>query len=302
MNPPGQLIDIGGRRLHVVAAGEGAPAVVLESGGGGGASVQDWPVLRRVARFARCLAYDRAGLGWSDPPTAPRSFEAMADDLAALLAAVGEPGPIVLVGGSFGGLLARAFAQRFPATVAGMVLVDAAEEAKYFATMAAMRPLHEAELREAARRAASGALAREAEPAIRAAGRDEATQAAMLWVLRRPEHFTASLDELAAIGLATSAQRAAGGFGGLGDKPLVVLSHGRPYAGEMAVWENGWAEAQARLAALSTHSAHVVAETNGHSIALENPVLVAAAIRAVARAVRGAPLDLSDVRRRARAP
>lgn len=123
----------------------------------------------------------------------------------------------------------------------------------------------------------------------------------MLWLLDRPGHFEASLAELAAIDRTTPAQRAAGGFGELGETPLVVLSHGRPYAGEMAAWEDGWDAAQGRLAALSSRGAHVVAEANGHSIALENPGLVAAAILAVVRSVRGEPLDLSDVRRRARA-
>lgn len=300
MIPPGRLIDIGGRRLHLLAAGEGAPTVALESGGGGGSSVQDWPVLRRVARFARCLAYDRAGLGWSDPAPGPRTFEAMAQDLDELLAAAGERPPFVLVGGSFGGLVVRAYARRFPEPVAGLVLVDAAEEAKYFATMAAMRPRHEAELREAAARAARGELAAEAEPAIRAGGFDAATRAAMLWVLNRPEHFEASLAELSAIDAVPSERRGAGGFGTLGERPLIVLSHGAPYAGEMAAWEDGWAEAQARLAALSSASAHLVARANGHSIALENPGLVAAAIEAVVRAVRGEALDVSGAAAKAR--
>jgi hypothetical protein len=66
-------------------------------------------------------------------------------------------------------------------------------------------------------------------------------------------------------------------------------------------WEEGWADAQARLAALSQRGVHLVAKNNGHSLALENPKLVTAAIEAVVMAVRGAPLDVSEVRRRASA-
>ena len=85
MDAPGEMIDVGGRRLHLLRRGVGAPTVILESSGGGGSSTQDWSVLERVARFTHALSYDRAGLGWSDPPAAPKSFNGMADDLDALL-------------------------------------------------------------------------------------------------------------------------------------------------------------------------------------------------------------------------
>ncbi|HXQ45150.1 MAG TPA: alpha/beta hydrolase, partial [Caulobacteraceae bacterium] len=98
MDAPGEMIDIGGRRLHLLRRGQGSPTVILESGGGGGSSTQDWPLLARVARFTHALSYDRAGLGWSDPPPAPRTFNGMAGDLDALLAAAKESAPFVLVG------------------------------------------------------------------------------------------------------------------------------------------------------------------------------------------------------------
>jgi len=122
--PPGRLVDVGGRRLHVRELGDGAPTVVLESGGGGGSSVQDWPMQRRVATFARCLTYDRAGLGWSDPATEPRTLAGMARDLDALLNALGAAGPCVFAGGSFGGLVLQAYARLFQGRIAGLVLVD----------------------------------------------------------------------------------------------------------------------------------------------------------------------------------
>ncbi len=301
MEPPGRLVDIGARRLHFVRAGEGQPTVVLESGGGGGSSVQDWPVLRRVARFARCVAYDRAGLGWSDAAPRGRTYDDMARDLGALLTVIGEPPPFVLVGGSFGGLVVRAFSRMFPDKVAGMVLVDAAEEEKYFGTMALMRGMHEEELKSTAQRAATGELRAEAEVSLaKVPGLDSQTREAMLHVLGLEGHFTAALDELRAIDHALPEEKVAGGFGPLGDRPLVVLSHGQPYLGAMAIWEEGWGEAQQRLSALSTNSAHVVAARNGHSIAAENPRLVAASIQAVVTAVRGGALDAESVKRLAR--
>ena len=301
--PPGKLIDIGGRRLHGLAVGRGSPAVVFESGGGGGSAVQDLVVQRLVSAFARAIIYDRAGLGWSDPPPPGRSFLERADDLHALLKATGEAPPYVIVGSSFGGLTARAFAFRYPDEVVGMVLLDAAEEQKYFPTMARMRAWHEDELKTEAGRAASGELRRRAEPLVqRARGFTEAEKAWLLDALSRPDHFLAAIEELSAIDATPPKMQLAGGFGRLGDMPLIVLSADKPVTGDMAVWQEGAAEAQTRLAALSSHSAHITGVGLGHSIALERPTLVAAAIAAVLKAVAGAPLDTSEVQRLAADP
>lgn len=120
----GELIDIGGRRLRVVRAGAG-PLVALEHGAFGCAA--DWAVVQEKLAQAgfRSLAYDRAGLGWSDPGPEPRDAEALARDLDALLSALGEPGPFVLAGHSMAGLMIRHYAQSRPAQVQGLVMVDA---------------------------------------------------------------------------------------------------------------------------------------------------------------------------------
>ncbi|HLY79805.1 MAG TPA: alpha/beta hydrolase [Caulobacteraceae bacterium] len=294
------MIDIGGRRLHVMRRGDGAPTVILESGGGGGSSTQDWPLLGRIARFAHALSYDRAGLGWSDPSPAPRTFDGMAGDLDALLAAAGEAPPFVLVGGSLGGLLARTYCRRFPAKVAGAVLLDAPDEAKYFSAMRRMLPVHAAELRREADRAERGEVLADAEPTINAAtGLDDVTKAAMRHVLGLRSHYEAALDELQAAARATPDEMEPGQPGSLGERPLIVLSAGR--SAQPAAWQEGWTAAQTRLAALSRRGVHVVAENNGHSLALENPKLVSAAVEAVVRAVRGGTFDVSGVRRLASA-
>jgi len=297
--PPGRLVDIGaGRRLHMMALGEGAPTVVFESGGGGGSAVQDRPAQRLVSAFARAVIYDRAGLGFSDPPTPGRSFVQRAEDLFRLLEAERLPGPYVLVGGSFGGLTARAFAYRYPGEVAGMVLLDAAEEGKYFPTMARMRAWHEADLKTEAERAASGELRRAAEPVVaksRAFTEDEKPW--LLEILSRPGHFLAAAEELTAIDATPAPMKVAGGFGSLGGRPLIVISSDQVMTGDMAVWHEGHAEAQARLATLSSNSAHITGTALGHSIALERPSLVAAAVAAVIAAAKGGPLDVAEVRR-----
>jgi pimeloyl-ACP methyl ester carboxylesterase len=298
MLAPGEMIDIGGRRLHLLRRGEGSPPVILESGGGGGSSTQDWPLLSRVERFTHVLSYDRAGLGWSDPPPAPRTFDGMAGDLDALLAAAKESPPFVLVGGSFGGLLVQAYSRRFPARVAGAVILDAPDPAKYFPTMRRMMSVHEAELRLEADRAERGEVLAEAEPLVAAAtGLDEMTKAAMRHVLGLRSHFEAALDEIQAAGRATSEEMTSGPPGSLGERPLIVISAGRAAADPEPAWQEGRAETQARLTALSRRGVHIVAEDNGHSLALANPRLVAAAVEAVVRAARGAAFDVSEVRR-----
>lgn len=124
----GELIDIGGRRLRMVRAGpaEASPTIVCEHGAFGCAA--DWAEVQRrlAAKGLKSLAYDRAGLGLSDPGPPPRNGPALAYDLERLLAAAGEPGPYILVGHSMGGLMVRIFACRHPEKVLGVVLVDAA--------------------------------------------------------------------------------------------------------------------------------------------------------------------------------
>ena len=125
--PPGRLIDVGGHRLHVVSAGDGCPPVLLESGIA--ASSLSWAgVQPAVAEFTRVHAYDRAGLGWSDAPSSPRTFDRIVTELAALRAEVAPSERCVLVGHSFGSFVVRGFAMRHPDAVAGLVLVDPAME------------------------------------------------------------------------------------------------------------------------------------------------------------------------------
>ena len=122
------MYDIGGRRLRMVCEGPPAgatPTVLFEAGAFGFAA--DWSVVQRklADRGQRSCAYDRAGLGFSDPGPEPRDGLAVVSDLEKLLQAAGEPGPFILVGHSMAGLHVRLFQARNPGEVAGVVLVDA---------------------------------------------------------------------------------------------------------------------------------------------------------------------------------
>jgi pimeloyl-ACP methyl ester carboxylesterase len=82
-------------------------------------------VQRDLDATLRVVAYDRAGLGWSDPSPRPRDARTIAEELHEALHAAGVSGPYVLAGHSFGGLPVRAFAALYPEETAGLVLVDA---------------------------------------------------------------------------------------------------------------------------------------------------------------------------------
>jgi pimeloyl-ACP methyl ester carboxylesterase len=120
---PQRMIDVGGRRMNIVCVGTGSPTVILDAGLGGGAEA--WArVQTRAARQTRVCAYDRAGMGFSDPAEPPRDAAAIASDLHALLHGANIAPPYVLVGHSSGGIFMRYYADRYPSEVVGLVLVD----------------------------------------------------------------------------------------------------------------------------------------------------------------------------------
>ena len=121
---PGKLIQVAGSRLHIRTTGQGSPTVVLESGIA--ASSVSWTAVQAaLSSYTTVCSYDRAGFGWSEPNSRPRIPAQLADELHELLTRAGLEPPFVLVGHSFGGLVVRAFAARYPGETAGLVLVDA---------------------------------------------------------------------------------------------------------------------------------------------------------------------------------
>ena len=119
-------LPLADRRLRWIEAGWGSPTVVLEAALGEPASLTYAGVIAAVAEQVRVIAYDRAGIGASDP--VPQvTVTSQVSDLAAIAAAAGE-GPCVLAGHSWGGLLVLLAAAQRPDLVAGLVLIDPADE------------------------------------------------------------------------------------------------------------------------------------------------------------------------------
>lgn len=123
-----RIVTIDGQNLHIVTLGQTGPTVVFEAGLGNDTST--WKsVAGPVAKFAQVVLYDRAGLGRSLPladKTSAATADAVSIRLHALLTAVPVRPPYILVGHSLGGLYAQMYARKYPADIAGVVLLDSA--------------------------------------------------------------------------------------------------------------------------------------------------------------------------------
>lgn len=123
--PPGELIDVGGYKLHLEVQGaeHQGPTVLLEHGASSTAA--QWGVYQpAIAQFARVVSYDRPGLGYSEAPPRPLTAQQFSVDLLTALTKAGVKGPYIVVGHSLGGLYALAFAEQHPNETAGVVLLD----------------------------------------------------------------------------------------------------------------------------------------------------------------------------------
>jgi pimeloyl-ACP methyl ester carboxylesterase len=233
----GQLVDVGGHRLFLNCTGEGSPTVVIEPGAG--QTSADLPLIAPVvAGNTRVCVYDRAGRGWSDPVNTPQDAAQIATDLHTLLQRGNEPGPYVLAGHSFGGLYALTFAARYPAEVAGLVLVDSTA------------PVSEPEPGQPTRTDSDDTMNRVSAVASSAArlglGR-------LLGVT--PSHLRSTVDEYIQAGSST---RQAAALRSFGDKPLAVLTAGSGSS-------PGWSASQDHLAALSSKSLHRIIDGATHA-------------------------------------
>lgn len=244
---PGELVDVGGHRLHLNCAGSGSPAVILESGLGESGAY--WGlIMAAVAGKTTVCVYDRAGRGWSEPAPVAQDGFAVAKDLHVLLERAHLQAPFVLVGHSTGAQYVRIFAGRYPEQVAGIVLLDG-QPAEAFESLPDYPVFYDrfrriSTLLPSLARLGLGRLAfHSGFNSLPAPARD----------MQRLQYSSArqyrSLrDEL--IVLPTSLAQARS-FHAFGDRPMVVVTA----ATDAQV---GWLPLQERMAALSTNSSHRV--------------------------------------------
>ncbi|UUU43741.1 alpha/beta fold hydrolase [Streptomyces sp. NBC_00162] len=267
----GQVDVGGGRRLYLSCKGSGGPTVILESGIHDSSDtwnitdtrppVPDSPaVFPGVARFARVCAYDRPGtIRYSDPPAVTtrstqvngtRSLAAMADDLDKLLTTAHLPGPYLLVGHSFGGMITRLYAQRHPEKTAGLVFVDA------FGTN--IRQLFGTEWPSYVKLLNNPGTPFDSRPGFE------------------------KVDIDGAIDAVTAAKP-------LPEVPMAVLSKTEPFAAApgtsktlLATVERSWPAVQQTLVDLGSQTPHILATGSDHYVQVHDPDLTISAIRLTA--------------------
>src|SRR5258708_1174098 len=290
---PEQRIDVGGFKMHIDCTGPGSPAVILESGLGD--TYVSWrKVQPQIAKFARVCSYDRAGLGFSDASSQPRTSKVMAEELHALLAAAKIAPPYVLVGHSMGGFNVRLFASLYRSEAAGMVLVDSSHPDQENRLPPELKNMEGSWLREAEFLEYTMPLGIprlldlcETDPVPRTAECNFHSQRENVAELKA---FPESAAETSAAGT-------------LGDLPLAVLSHDpeKPSADlppDLAKPTNdAWEKMQEELAHLSTRGTQAVAKNSSHYIQMDRPDVVIDAVHRVvdqARAVQPASPSKSN--------
>jgi pimeloyl-ACP methyl ester carboxylesterase len=298
--PPGQMVDVGGYRLHINCQGEGSPTVVIEAAGGDSSLSWD-QVQQEVAKFTRVCTYDRAGLGWSERSPKSRTAQNVVEELHSLVTQGGVEGPYVLVGHSIGGVYVCLYAHEYPDEVVGMVLVDASHEEQDLRFPEAYRQADDEFVQQVVSACrlpkllnSIGLLAMSPEdyPDEYLPPLPEATKEVLKGVILSDTRYFEALGEEWASIEGTMAEVRAMQLTTLEDIPLVVLTRGlspvpHPYGlseEEAQQAEAVWDELQAELAALSSNGKQVVAEQSGHYIQFDQPELVIDAIRDVVEA------------------
>lgn len=280
--PPGQMVDVGGHRLHLWCSGSGHPTVILDTGLGGTAF--DWShVQSAVAAFTRVCSYDRAGMGYSDSGPSPRTSQQIVRELAALLDGGGVPNRVVLVGASVGGWNVRLFASTHTERVAGLVLVDARHEDQGERLAAVGAPENPPGVAHLASVVAYLGVARllGIAPGLPAeAFTPEVRNYAQATRFRSSALVTAA-SELLSANESTAQVRA---NRRVLEIPVVVVSAGRRSERTAEVL----AGLQRDQLALSKRSCQVIAERSGHGIAVGQPEIVVDAIRVTLEASRHA--------------
>jgi pimeloyl-ACP methyl ester carboxylesterase len=303
--PPGKLVDVDGRRLHVWCEGDHGPTVVVATGIG--SDCLEWVrIQRQLLPEHQVVLYDRGGLGWSQWVPGRRSAAELAEELHAALEAAAIPGPYVLVGHSLGGSIIRVYAARHPEKAAGLVLVDASHELSFEKTVEEFgwrkgdldrwrRALTHYVLRprgiERARVRLLGHRHHH-DDAVLTVPADwiEAAVALGLTSRRRRAVVAELVQNGSAAKKALAAERR-----GFGDLPLTVIGRSMTSVDTYSSfadpeflrrWMKIWMPLQRDLAALSTNSRHIIAENAGHYVHVDEPDLVASAIIDMCETIR----------------
>jgi pimeloyl-ACP methyl ester carboxylesterase len=277
-------VDVGGRKMHIDCTGDGSPTVILDSGLG--ESYLSWrKVQPQIAKFTRVCSYDRAGLGYSDASSQPRTSNVIAEELHALLKAADILPPYVIVGHSMGGYDVRVYTSLYRNEIVGMVLVDSShpdQENRFPPELKNMEGSWQRESQFVAVTMPFGI------PRLLGLCEGDAlTRAADC-------NWHSAREQLAEMRAFSESAAETAKTGSLSDMPLAVLSHDpdKPSSDlppDLAKPVNeAWEKMQEELAHLSIRGTQTVAKNSAHYIQIDRPDVVIEAVRRVVEQARQA--------------
>lgn len=280
----GRLLDVGGRTMHIDCTGEGSPTVILDSGLGD--SYLSWrKVQPEIAKFTRVCSYDRAGLGYSEPSSQPRTSKVIAQELHALLRAASVSPPYVIVGHSMGGYDVRVYTSRYRNEIVGMVLVDASHPDQENRFPAELKNMEGSWHREAQFIASTMPFG--IPRLLGLCDNDAVTRAADC-------NWPSAREQLAEMSAFPESAAETAQTGSLSDLPLAVLSHDpdKPSGDlppDLAKPTNeAWEKMQEELAHLSPRGTQTVAKNSAHYMQIDRPDVVIDAVRNIIEQARPA--------------
>lgn len=296
--PPGQLIDVGGYKLHLYSAGEGSPTVVFDHSIGSLGWSNYW-VFQELAKTTRVVICDRAGYGWSEPSPKPRTSEEVVQEFDTLLTKAGIKSPYIFVGNSFGGYTARLYAHKFPGKVVGMVLTHAIHEEtalNFPVSLKIMAIVFLVGFKTTQIVAALGIVRLAGllgffeffKKELRNFPQEELSRIKLSYYLSK--HWEAMFREVRDIKKSSLQMKQTNS---LGNMPLVVISVSNFLKRSfLTAWlplrqvDESWKKMQAELVKLSCNSKEIIAEKSGHFVWVDEPEVMVQAIRELVAMVR----------------
>lgn len=304
--PLGKLVDIGGCRLHIYCTGNDddkniskqQPTVILDAGLS--YDSLEWLLVQpEIAKFARVCSYDRAGYGWSDENSNLRTSKNIVEELHTLLTNAKITPPYILVGHSFGGINMQIYAKKYPAEVAGLILVDSGQEkmpaklpaepekswlAKYFSSPQFYLPITRMGILRFWKgklplpRVAHSTLNMFPKKTQQLLTTHICSEKYVKTFFQEKMHFKEHLAELTAVNPV------------FGNMPLIVITAGMTPAAKgmpkewqeyFKQWYTAWLALQQDLATRSSNSKHMIAENSGHMIPWQQPEIIVQAVREI---------------------
>lgn len=295
---PGSFFAVNGRLMHLYCTGQGSPTVILDAGGG-----NDWLIWQKVqpeaSKTMRVCSYDRAGTGWSESQPGVQDANNIGQQLHLLLKAAAEKPPFVMVSASVAGFYARVYVDRYPAEVAGLVLVDSSSPEQIVEipgsaySPALIRQKHREVMLEWWKEATGWSLLKgdckpEVEPGLEAYG--NLARAEMC----RPSYAVSWRGEADQFWNSAEEARRAPCCNKL---PLVVISQdpNNPRSSQPPSIRPIWNSLQERLKALSPNNRRVIARSSGHAVMLDRPDVVICGINEIGAGAIGHNLGTTSL-------